>query len=93
MRGERQSANPEPVSDLSRSIMTVPLATCCERPIPKMLWTEHIRTNRDILGEADARHCQPSGAWRIVVRALSAPTRRTRTTGRDLSQRSCGEAS
>jgi hypothetical protein len=35
-----------------------------------MLWIEHIRTNRDNLGEADARHCQPPGAWRIVVHDL-----------------------
>jgi hypothetical protein len=52
-------------------MLAVPLATCCERPIPKMLWIEHIRTKRDILGEADARHCQPPGAWRIVVHDLS----------------------
>jgi hypothetical protein len=52
-------------------MLAVPLATCCERPIPKMLWIEHIRTNRDVLGEADARHCQPPGAWRIVVHDLS----------------------
>ena len=52
-------------------MLAVRLATCCERPIPKMLWTEHIRTDRDILGEADARHCQPPGAWRIVVHDLS----------------------
>src|SRR4029077_12239767 len=53
-------------------MLAVPLATCCERPIPNMLWIEHIRTNRDILGEADARHCQPPGAWRIVVHDLSS---------------------
>jgi hypothetical protein len=29
-------------------MLAVALATCSERPIPKMLWTEHIRTNRDI---------------------------------------------
>src|SRR6478735_1660935 len=52
-------------------MLAVRLATCCERPIPKMLWIEHIRTNREILGEADARHCQPPGAWRIVVHDLS----------------------
>jgi hypothetical protein len=52
-------------------MLAVPLATCCERPIPNTLWIEHIRTNRDILGEADARHCQPPGAWRIVVHDLS----------------------
>jgi hypothetical protein len=52
-------------------MLAVPLATCCKRPIPQMLWIEHIRTNRDILGEADARHCQPPGAWRIVVHDLS----------------------
>jgi hypothetical protein len=43
------------------------LAAFRERPIPKILWIEHIRTNRDILREADARHCQPPGAWRIGV--------------------------
>ena len=52
-------------------MLAVPLAMCCERPISKMLWIEHIRTNREILGEADARHCQPPGAWRIVVHDLS----------------------
>jgi hypothetical protein len=38
-----------------------------ERPIPKILWIEHVPTNRDILREADARHCQPPGAWRVGV--------------------------
>jgi hypothetical protein len=52
-------------------VLAVRLAACCERPIPKMLWIEHIRTNRDILREADARHYQPPWAWRIVVHDLS----------------------
>jgi hypothetical protein len=48
-------------------MLAVGLAVCCKRPIPKILCIERIRTNRDILREADARHCQPPGAWRIVV--------------------------
>jgi hypothetical protein len=48
-------------------MLHVPLAAFRERPIPKILWIEHIRTSRDILREADARHCQPPGAWRIGV--------------------------
>jgi hypothetical protein len=48
-------------------MLDVRLAAFHERPIPKILWIEHIRTSRDILREADARHCQPPGAWRIGV--------------------------
>ena len=48
-------------------MLDVRLAAFRERPIPKILWIEHIWTNRDTLREADARHCQPSGAWRIGV--------------------------
>ena len=48
-------------------MVDVRLAALRERPIPKILWIEHIRTNGDTLREADARHCQPPGAWRIGV--------------------------
>jgi hypothetical protein len=48
-------------------MLDVRLAAFRGRPVPKILWIEHIRTNRDTLREADARHCQPSGAWRIGV--------------------------
>jgi hypothetical protein len=44
-----------------RFMLDARLAAFRERP--KILWIEHIRTNRDILREADARHCQPPVAW------------------------------
>jgi hypothetical protein len=28
---------------------------------------EHVQTNRDILGETDARHCQLPGTWQLSV--------------------------
>ena len=37
------------------------------RPVSENLQIEHFRTNRDVLWEADCRHCQPPGAWRIGV--------------------------
>jgi len=37
------------------------LAACCERSIRKILRIEHIRTKQDILREADAGRCQPTG--------------------------------
>ena len=55
-------------------MLDVRLAAFRERPIPKILWIEHIPTNRDILWEADARHCQPPGAWRIGVHHVSLPS-------------------
>src|SRR6266446_9913338 len=65
-RKPRRRTRSEAVNHLSRSIMlAVRLAVCQERPVPKILGIGHIRTNRDALREADARHCQPPGAGRI----------------------------
>jgi hypothetical protein len=46
------------------------------RQVSKSPRIKHFRTNRDILGETDARHCQPPGAWRIGVHHDLSPVGR-----------------
>jgi hypothetical protein len=35
---------------------------------------EHVRTNRDILGESDARHCHRPGTWQMGVHHDLSPS-------------------
>src|SRR5437763_15021827 len=52
-------------------MLAVPLATCCERPSRKCSGSSTFGPTEIFWGEADGRHCQPRGAWRILVHDLS----------------------
>jgi hypothetical protein len=58
-------------------------------PIPKILWIEHIRINRDILWETDARHCQRPGAWQMRVHHDLSPLGLSAAGGSPLDETEC----
>jgi hypothetical protein len=57
-----------------RSINRVEATRCLSDKSPKAAPIEHVRANRDILGESDARHCHQPGTWQMGVHHDLSPS-------------------